>query len=264
MDPLNIFYHSPKELTTDAFWVWLLFFLDSSEKYEEAKQFLFDSLILREEDKGRRVGHISARAQEKCSHGRVDFYFTFTFLDDGSEHLVLFEDKTWSSTSKSQLNGYKKAFPAAYRFFYYKLAYIGIHERELVKECGYDIITARMMETGLSRFCGEHLLIRDYRNYIKDTFADYIDSFPTRLFDEKEYDLLEDAQVQLFLADCLLDAIPNLYCVGRNGQHRYNNMDHSMLTAFEAASNIKNNIKDKSNIWNVNAEAEYHEENKNE
>ena len=209
MDPLNIFYHSPKELTTDAFWVWLLYFLDSSEKYEEAKQYLFDDLILREEDKGRRVGHISAKTQEKCSHGRVDFYFTFTFLDDGSKHLVLFEDKTWSSTSKSQLNGYKKAFPAAYRFFYYKLAYIGIHERELVKKCGYDIITARMMETCLSRFCGEHLLIRDYRNYIKDTFADYIDSFPPRLFDEKEYDLLEDAQVQLFLADSLLDAIPN-------------------------------------------------------
>ena len=61
-----------------------------------------------------------------------------------------------------------------------------------------------------------------------------------------------------------LSNIENLYCIGRNGQHRYNNMDHSMLTAFEAASNIKNNIKDKSNIWNVNAEAEYHEENKNE
>ena len=57
-----------------------------------------------------------------------------------------------------------------------------------------------------------------------------------------------------------LSNIENLYCIGRNGQHRYNNMDHSMLTAFEAVNNIKNNIKDKSNIWNVNAEAEYHEE----
>ena len=51
----------------------------------------------------------------------------------------------------------------------------------------------------------------------------------------------------------------NLYCVGRNGQHRYNNMDHSMVTSFEATKNIKNNIKSKDNIWNVNTEKEYHE-----
>ena len=57
-----------------------------------------------------------------------------------------------------------------------------------------------------------------------------------------------------------LDKFENLYCIGRNGQHRYNNMDHSMLTAFEAVNNIINNSKDKSNIWNVNTEKEYHEE----
>lgn len=57
-----------------------------------------------------------------------------------------------------------------------------------------------------------------------------------------------------------VNKIDNLYCVGRNGQHRYNNMDHSMVTSFEAVKNIINNIKDKSNIWNVNTEEEYHEE----
>lgn len=54
----------------------------------------------------------------------------------------------------------------------------------------------------------------------------------------------------------------NLYCVGRNGQHRYNNMDHSMVTSFETVKNIINNNKDKSNIWNVNTEKDYHEETK--
>ena len=57
-----------------------------------------------------------------------------------------------------------------------------------------------------------------------------------------------------------LDGIENLYCIGRNGQHRYNNMDHSMVTAFEAVDNIISKRKDKSNIWNVNTEQEYHEE----
>ncbi len=55
----------------------------------------------------------------------------------------------------------------------------------------------------------------------------------------------------------------NLYCVGRNGQHRYNNMDHSMVTSFETVKNIINGEKNKDNIWNVNTEKEYHEE-KNE
>lgn len=52
----------------------------------------------------------------------------------------------------------------------------------------------------------------------------------------------------------------NLYCVGRNGQHRYNNMDHSMVTSFETVDNIINGKKDKTNIWNVNTEKIYQEE----
>ena len=59
-----------------------------------------------------------------------------------------------------------------------------------------------------------------------------------------------------------LDSIDNLYCIGRNGQHRYNNMDHSMITGMEAANNIIKGISDKKNIWNVNTEKEYHESKK--
>lgn len=67
--------------------------------------------------------------------------------------------------------------------------------------------------------------------------------------------------------DSLIDylkEIDNLYCVGRNGQHRYNNIDHSMCTSFEAVENICTGKKDKSNIWNVNTEKEYHEADANE
>ena len=58
-----------------------------------------------------------------------------------------------------------------------------------------------------------------------------------------------------------LSGITNLFCVGRNGQHRYNNLDHSMCTSFETVKNIRAGTADKSNIWNVNTEKEYHEEN---
>lgn len=56
-----------------------------------------------------------------------------------------------------------------------------------------------------------------------------------------------------------LDTFGNLFCIGRNGQHRYNNMDHSMLTAMEAVRNIREGITAKDNVWNVNTEKEYHE-----
>lgn len=51
----------------------------------------------------------------------------------------------------------------------------------------------------------------------------------------------------------------NLFLIGRNGMHRYNNADHSMLTAMAAVENIISGRTDKSNIWSVNAEEEYHE-----
>jgi len=60
------------------------------------------------------------------------------------------------------------------------------------------------------------------------------------------------------VTDCL-NGFANLYCVGRNGQHRYNNMDHSMATAFEAIRNISNDTPSKDNVWNVNTEQVYHE-----
>jgi protoporphyrinogen oxidase len=56
-----------------------------------------------------------------------------------------------------------------------------------------------------------------------------------------------------------IDRYVNLFLIGRNGMHRYNNADHSMLTAMAAVENILNNITTKDNIWSVNTEEEYHE-----
>lgn len=57
-----------------------------------------------------------------------------------------------------------------------------------------------------------------------------------------------------------IDRFPNLFLVGRNGMHRYNNQDHSMLTAMVAVENIRDGVADKANIWAVNTEEDYHEE----
>jgi len=56
------------------------------------------------------------------------------------------------------------------------------------------------------------------------------------------------------------DQISNLFLVGRNGMHKYNNADHSMLSAMVAVDNIVNSVTSKNNIWCVNTEEEYHED----
>ena len=89
----------------------------------------------------------------------------------------------------------------------------------------------------------------------------------TRLRVKKAYPAYFGSYDNFSLVRNFLDQVSNLYCVGRNGQHRYNNMDHSMLTGLIAADYIKENKTDKEALWNVNTEKEYHEtkeENKEE
>lgn len=76
---------------------------------------------------------------------------------------------------------------------------------------------------------------------------------------QKAYPAYFDSYDQMPKVIEYLNQFDNLFCIGRNGQHRYNNMDHSMVTAFETVSNILQNVSSKNNIWEVNTEKEYHE-----
>ena len=57
-----------------------------------------------------------------------------------------------------------------------------------------------------------------------------------------------------------VDRYQNLFLIGRNGMHRYNNQDHSMLTAMMAVENIIAGKNEKDNLWEINTETEYYEE----
>ena len=95
-----------------------------------------------------------------------------------------------------------------------------------------------------------------------DADATVLDSHRERV--QKAYPAYFDTYDRIDELVDYLNTFGNLYCVGRNGQHRYNNMDHSMVTSFETVSNILNGKQTKENIWSVNTEAEYHEENSDE
>ena len=123
---------------------------------------------------------------------------------------------------------------------------------------------------GLEYFCNEG---DEYWNMPEKEFADFainelvkmkivnkedvLDSHLEKV--KKAYPAYFDTYENMDELISYLNTFSNLYCIGRNGQHRYNNMDHSMVTGMEAAKNIKSGIETRDNIWNVNTEKEYHE-----
>ena len=78
----------------------------------------------------------------------------------------------------------------------------------------------------------------------------------------KAYPAYIGSYTQLHVVRDFVEKIPNMYLIGRNGMHRYNNQDHSMLTAMYAVDNIVSGRTDKANLWEVNLDGEYHEEKK--
>ena len=199
----NIFFHAPKELTTDAFLVWLIYFLDSDEENKAYKQFFFDSLILKKKDCGRAVGSVELKRQEK----NVDVLLTFRFEDNGEEQVVLFEDKTWSMMHSGQLARYKKIYPNCYRYFYFKLAYINSQEEKEISQEQYEVINAGMMSSTLEKIVDLHPLIKMYYEYITYTFVNAINSFHERIFVKHDYDTLWSADAQKYLCDAIVDTM---------------------------------------------------------
>ncbi len=103
-----------------------------------------------------------------------------------------------------------------------------------------DLAVKELIKMGVIN--SESDVLDSHREKVKKAYPAYFDTY-------SHMDELVD----------FLNTFGNLYCIGRNGQHRYNNMDHSMATAFEAADAIINENPDKSAIWNVNTEQSYHE-----
>jgi protoporphyrinogen oxidase len=85
--------------------------------------------------------------------------------------------------------------------------------------------------------------------------ADVLDATVVRML--KTYPSYVGAYEKFDLIRQYVDQFPNLFLIGRNGMHKYNNQDHSMLTAMQAVENIRMNITSKDNIWKVNTEDEY-------
>ncbi|AXY74753.1 hypothetical protein D3H65_12505 [Paraflavitalea soli] len=89
---------------------------------------------------------------------------------------------------------------------------------------------------------------------------DVLDSTVLRV--EKTYPAYFGAYERFEEIKAYTNTLQNLFLVGRNGMHKYNNSDHSMLTAMVAVDNIAAGVTSKDNLWAINTEMEYHEEKK--
>jgi len=90
--------------------------------------------------------------------------------------------------------------------------------------------------------------------------SDVLDTTVRRM--EKTYPAYFGAYADFDKIRIYTDQFPELFLIGRNGMHKYNNADHSMLTAMVAVDNIIAGIESKGNLWAINTEQEYHEEKK--
>jgi protoporphyrinogen oxidase len=86
---------------------------------------------------------------------------------------------------------------------------------------------------------------------------DVLDSTVIRM--PKAYPAYFGTYDRFSVARAYTDQFANLFLVGRNGMHRYNNSDHSMLSAMVAVDHVARGITSKDDIWSVNTEVEYHE-----
>jgi protoporphyrinogen oxidase len=96
----------------------------------------------------------------------------------------------------------------------------------------------------------EKIGLIDRRDVIDGTLVRVPKAYPAYFGAYSEFDRIRG----------FMDGFSNLYPIGRNGMHRYNNQDHSMLAADAAVSAISRGGVGKSDIWSVNAEDEYHEQ----
>ena len=124
---------------------------------------------------------------------------------------------------------------------------------------------------GLEYFCDEGdeywtMSDEDFSKFAIDELAkidiidkkDVLDNVVIRV--QKTYPAYFGTYDQFDTVKDFTNKFENLFLIGRNGMHRYNNMDHSMLTAMTAVDNIIKGVTSKDNLWCINTEEEYHEE----
>jgi hypothetical protein len=199
----NIFSFIPKSVSSEAFLVWLINYLDSDPKYNQCKLSLFDNLLFKKENQGYSVSDIVINRQKDDMEVVLSFHFTGT--DEKHDVLLLFGDKASNMVRSEQLDRYKRYYPNCYRYIYYKVGYVTSIEEQCISRNQYELITDGMMESVLKPMEELHPLVKMYTEYLNSE-GDAVNSYYERIFLKHDKEVLQETAAQKYLLDSILES----------------------------------------------------------
>ena len=200
----NIFSFIPKSVSSESFLVWLFNYFASDNKYSQYQQFLWDSFLLKKEDKGKSVSDIVINHQQND----VEVVLTFHFKGMAESHdiLLLFGDKTSDIVLPEQLDRYRRFYPNCYQYIYYKVNYVTTIEEQCISRNRYGLITAGLIATVLEPMAELHLLIEMYNDYLNSE-GDALNSYYEHIFLQHDKSILLEFGAQKYLVNTMLENI---------------------------------------------------------
>ena len=199
----NIFSFIPKSVSSEAFLVWFINYLDSDNKYSLYKQSFFDNFFLKKEDKGKSVTKTEITHQENDTEAVLSFHFDE--MNEKHDILLLFGDNISNMVRPEQLKRYKRFYPNCYLYIYYKVEYATTIEEQCISLNQYELITDGMMESVLKPMEELHPLIKMYIDYLNSE-GDTVNSYYERIFLKHDKEVLKEPAAQKYLLDSILES----------------------------------------------------------
>lgn len=158
----NLFSYLSRELSKDAFLMWLFNVIDQDEELLSAKDGFFEAMVLRAEDRGKTVTDIQSRRKEIKWERQSDIVLDFKL--DGIPKTTLFETKISSLTT---LRGYRNIFPELYSYVYLEIGVMKPQERLLAEKHGYLIRQTENFLEALRPLATHNSIIRHYCQHLE-------------------------------------------------------------------------------------------------
>jgi hypothetical protein len=198
----NIFKYSPKELSTDAFIKY--FFLWCQENNQTDK--LRTLLLGKNERISNNISILGVETQVQIKKKKADLIISIEL--DGVLKKILFENKTYSTTSQYQLENYKQKLDVSI-FKFLKLGYINRGEKEICKITNYDVIDSKMFYETICAVSKTqtNLIIEQYKSYLHDSYVVLIDRFQHAYISGNIVKELSRSDAQIYLAEKIAESL---------------------------------------------------------
>lgn len=160
----NLFSYLSRDLSKDAFLMWFFNVINEDQELRAIKQSFFEVLVLKDEDRGKRVTDIHARRKEKKWERDSDIVLDFKL--DGIPKTSLFETSVSSLTT---LRGYRNIYPNLYSYVFLEIGKMKSQERRLAEKHGYHIRETEIFLEALRPFATYNSIVQHYCQHLAFT-----------------------------------------------------------------------------------------------